>query len=63
MLTDREREVLCLASVGNSNKVISRKLAISEHTVKLHMHHVYEKLGVSNRTAAASLLRMGDTAS
>jgi DNA-binding NarL/FixJ family response regulator len=56
MLTDREREVLSLASAGDSNKIISRKLAISEHTVKLHMHHVYEKLGVSNRTAAASLL-------
>jgi DNA-binding CsgD family transcriptional regulator len=55
-LTDRENEVLCLASAGHSNKMISRKLAISEHTVKLHMHHVYEKLGVSNRTAAASLL-------
>jgi DNA-binding NarL/FixJ family response regulator len=55
-LTDREREVLRLASGGDSNKVISRKLAISEHTVKLHMHNVYEKLGVSNRTAAASLL-------
>lgn len=56
VLTDREREVLRLASAGDSNKIISRKLAISEHTVKLHMHHVYEKLGVSNRTAAASLL-------
>lgn len=56
LLTEREREVLHLASVGDSNKVISRKLSISEHTVKLHMHHVYEKLGVSNRTAAASLL-------
>jgi DNA-binding CsgD family transcriptional regulator len=63
VLTDREREVLSLASVGNSNKVISRKLAISEHTVKLHMHHVYEKLGVANRTAAASLLRTEDTPS
>jgi DNA-binding CsgD family transcriptional regulator len=58
-LTEREREVLKLASVGNSNKMISRKLAISEHTVKLHMHHVYEKLGVPNRTAAASLFRTG----
>jgi DNA-binding CsgD family transcriptional regulator len=56
LLTEREREVLHLASAGDSNKVISRKLSISEHTVKLHMHHVYEKLGVSNRTAAASLL-------
>jgi DNA-binding CsgD family transcriptional regulator len=55
-LTDREKEVLHLASAGHSNKSISRKLAISEHTVKLHMHHVYEKLGVTNRTAAASLL-------
>ena len=63
VLTEREKEVLSLASVGNSNKVISRKLAISEHTVKLHMHHVYEKLGVSNRTAAASLFRTEDAAS
>lgn len=55
-LTDRETEVLRLASAGDSNKAISRKLGISEHTVKLHMHHVYAKLGVSNRTAAASLL-------
>lgn len=55
-LTEREREVLNLASAGDSNKLISRKLAISEHTVKLHMHNVYEKLGVANRTAAASLL-------
>ena len=60
MLTDREREVLRLASAGDSNKIISRKLEISEHTVKLHMHHVYEKLGVSNRTAAASLLHAVD---
>jgi DNA-binding CsgD family transcriptional regulator len=59
-LTDREKEVLSLASTGHSNKMISRKLAISEHTVKLHMHHVYEKLGVSNRTAAASLLHGGE---
>jgi DNA-binding CsgD family transcriptional regulator len=55
-LTQREQEVLRLASAGHSNKLISRQLSISEHTVKLHMHHVYEKLGVSNRTAAASLL-------
>ena len=60
VLTDREMEVLNLASAGHSNKTISRRLAISEHTVKLHMHHVYEKLGVSNRTAAASLLLAAD---
>jgi len=54
-LTDRERQVLRRASVGESNKMIARALSISEHTVKLHMHNVYEKLNVSNRTAAASL--------
>lgn len=53
-LTSREREVLRLASTGTSNKVIARELAISEHTVKLHMHNLSRKLGVSNRTAAAS---------
>lgn len=53
-LTSREREVLQLVSTGTSNKVIARELEISEHTVKLHMHNLSRKLGVRNRTAAAS---------
>lgn len=52
-LTRREKQVLSLVSKGESNKVIASRLGITEHTVKLHMHNVVGKLGVSNRTAAA----------
>ena len=54
-LTAREKEVLQLVSAGQSNKIIARRLAISEHTVKLHLHHLSRKIGASNRTEAASL--------
>ncbi len=52
-LTRREKQVLELVSHGKSNKVIASTLGITEHTVKLHMHNVSGKIGVSNRTAAA----------
>lgn len=52
-LTDREREVLVLVSEGKQNKTIACELGLSEHTVKLHIHHVIAKLGVRNRTEAA----------
>ncbi len=52
-LTRREKQVLQLVSEGKSNKAIAAQLGITEHTVKLHMHNVSGKIGVSNRTAAA----------
>jgi len=52
-LTPREREVLELIARGRSNKLIARELEISEKTVKAHVGHVLEKLGVSDRTQAA----------
>lgn len=52
-LTRREKQVLRLVSKGQSNKIIASNLGITEHTVKLHMHNVAGKIGVSNRTAAA----------
>ncbi|CUK05762.1 putative transcriptional regulatory protein NarL [Ruegeria denitrificans] len=52
-LTRREKQVLHLVSKGQSNKIIALNLGITEHTVKLHMHNVAGKIGVSNRTAAA----------
>jgi PAS domain S-box-containing protein len=52
-LTDRQREVLDLLALGNSNKAIGAKLGISEATVKLHVHHIMRALGASNRTEAA----------
>lgn len=52
-LTPREREVLGLVATGLPNKTIAARLELSEHTVKLHIHHVISKLGVHNRTEAA----------
>jgi DNA-binding NarL/FixJ family response regulator len=52
-LTAREVQVLHLVSQGKQNKIIAEELKLSQHTVKLHIHHVIEKLGVHNRTEAA----------
>ncbi len=52
-LTRREREVLQLAADGLSNKEIASRLFISEVTVKVHLRHIYGKLGVRNRMEAA----------
>jgi HD-GYP domain-containing protein (c-di-GMP phosphodiesterase class II) len=52
-LTARESDVLGLLSHGLSNKAIARQLGISPKTVGNHVEHVYTKLGVSNRAAAA----------
>lgn len=53
-LTAREREVLELVSQGLSNKLIARRLQISEHTVKFHISSITTKLGVASRTEAVS---------
>src|SRR5437588_4256415 len=53
-LTTREREVLELVSQGLSNKLIARRLQISEHTVKFHISSISSKLGASSRTDAVS---------
>ena len=53
-LTAREREVLELLSRGLPNKLIARRLQISEHTVNFHVSSIYAKLGASSRTDAVS---------
>jgi DNA-binding NarL/FixJ family response regulator len=53
-LTDRETEVLGLIVGGNSNKEIAAALFISEATVKTHINSLLSKLGVSDRTQAAT---------
>jgi DNA-binding NarL/FixJ family response regulator len=53
VLTDREREVLELVRQGHPNKSIARRLQISERTVKAHVTHVFQRIGVSDRTQAA----------
>ncbi|MCF6745261.1 response regulator transcription factor [Blastococcus sp. KM273128] len=52
-LTEREREVLELIRQGQPNKTIARRLAISERTVKAHVTHILQRLGVADRTQAA----------
>ncbi|MGG8406053.1 response regulator [Streptomyces sp. 12297] len=54
-LTKRELEVLQLVADGLSNQQISKKLFLSQATVKSHLVHVYAKLGVDSRTAAVAL--------
>ena len=52
-LTDRETDVLRLLAKGRSNKEIAQHLNIGEHTVKTHVSHVLNRLGVPSRTQAA----------
>ncbi len=52
-LTERELEVLRLVGQGASNREIAAALFISEKTAKNHLTHIFEKLGVSDRTQAA----------
>jgi DNA-binding NarL/FixJ family response regulator len=52
-LSAREREVLGLLLEGLPNKLIARRLEISEKTVKSHLTHVFREIGVSDRTQAA----------
>jgi DNA-binding NarL/FixJ family response regulator len=52
-LTAREREVLTLVAEGLPNKLIARRLEISEKTVKAHLTSVFQAIGVSDRTQAA----------
>ncbi len=53
MLTKRESQIMELVSEGLSNKEIGRRLNLSEGTIKVHLHHIYQKLAVNNRTALA----------
>jgi DNA-binding NarL/FixJ family response regulator len=52
-LTERERDVLVLVADGLANKLIARRLGISEKTVKTHLTRVFHCIGVSDRTQAA----------
>jgi DNA-binding NarL/FixJ family response regulator len=52
-LTARELEVLQRVAVGLSNRQIAQELWLSDQTIKFHLHRIYRKLGVANRTEAA----------
>ena len=55
VLTDRERQIMRLVSEGLSNKEIGRRLNITDGTIKVHLHHIFQKLEISNRTLLAAL--------
>ena len=63
VLTERERQIMRLVSGGLSNKEIGRQLNITDGTIKQHLHHIYQKLEISNRTVLAAfvLLQMDMT--
>lgn len=56
-LTSREAELLRLVEAGLANRQLADALLISEGTVKWHLHNIFSKIGVRNRTAAASRAR------
>jgi LuxR family transcriptional regulator, maltose regulon positive regulatory protein len=51
-LTARELEVLRLLAAGASNRAIAEQLVVTLETVKKHLSHIFDKLGVANRTQA-----------
>jgi len=53
-LSAREREVLRFAAVGLANKEVAERLAISEATVKVHLSHIFQKLGLRGRGELAA---------
>ena len=55
LLTVRERQVVLLIADGLANKEIGRRLELSEGTIKIHLHNIYQKLHVNNRTTLAAL--------
>lgn len=56
VLTPRERQIAAMVAEGCADKVIARRLAISEYTVREHLRRVFHKANVSKRAALASLL-------
>ena len=56
-LTPREQQIAEMTAKGMHNKAIAEKLAISEGTAKLHLHHIYHKLNVDGRVALMRYLQ------
>lgn len=59
-LTPRQRDVLALVAKGMAGKQVAHHLGISPKTVEIHKTKIYEKLGVSNQTAAVSYAMSGE---
>lgn len=57
VLTNRELEIVRLVATGLRNKQIADQLSITEGTVKIHLHTIFEKLGVSSRVELSNYAR------
>ena len=55
VLTARERQIALLVCEGLSNNQLGHRLNVTEGTVKVHLHKIYQKLGVRNRAALSAL--------
>ena len=55
-LSPREREVVRLVAEGLVNKEVGNRLKLSEGTVKIHLHNIYQKTGIANRTALTAVV-------
>jgi len=53
VLTERESQIARLVGEGLSNKEVARQLDVSTGTVKVHLHRIYQKLAIRNRTVLA----------
>jgi DNA-binding CsgD family transcriptional regulator len=58
-LTDRETQVLELVALGRTNTAIAHTLEVSPRTIAKHLEHIYRKLGVASRAAAAARSAQG----
>jgi DNA-binding NarL/FixJ family response regulator len=56
LISSREWEVANLVSTGLSNKQIAHRLSILEGTVRNHLYHIFQKVGVKNRTALTAII-------
>jgi len=54
-LTKREYQIIQVLPEGITNKEIGRRLGLTEGTIKVHLHRIYRKLGIANRTMLAVL--------
>jgi two-component system, NarL family, nitrate/nitrite response regulator NarL len=54
LLTERERQIMRLVSEGLPNKAIARRLNIADGTIKVHLHNIFQKLEINNRTLLAA---------
>jgi len=61
VLSERELEVLEIATLGLTNSQIAKRLGVTVHTVKFHLASIYRKLGAANRTDAIVRSLRADT--